>query len=173
MPPTEGDACRIQRGDACVAPLPLLERALNMYSRGIEPRLLAFALVSLTIIVAAGTACSPAASPETTYGSPAPTSIVNPTPSLKPTVHPLQAAPTPLPAATIAPRAQVATVTVEQVKELIEGEDKPLLFDARIRLSYDSGHIPGAISLPFDELEKRITEIPGDRLAIFYCTGAT
>lgn len=72
------------------------------------------------------------------------------------------------------PKSQtVATVTVQELKELLESENKPQLFDARSRSSYDRGHIPGAISLPFDELENRLSEVSRERLVIFYCSGST
>jgi len=67
----------------------------------------------------------------------------------------------------------VPTVTVEQLKTMLEGKDKPQLFDARPKASYDAGHLPGAISLPLDDLEKRISDVPRDRVSIFYCSGAT
>jgi hypothetical protein len=155
-----------------VRPYNPLERVLDVNSRWIVLRLLAVALVSLSIIVAAGIACSPAASPGSV--SPAPKPIANPTAPSKPTIQAVQAASTAIPAATITPRSQaVATVTVQKLKELMESEDKPQLFDARSRSSYDTGHIPGAISLPLDELENRLSEVSRERLAIFYCTGST
>lgn len=64
-------------------------------------------------------------------------------------------------------------MTAQQLKAMLEGKDKPLLFDARPKMSYDAGHLPGAISLPLTELETRLSEVPRDRLVIFYCSGAT
>ena len=66
-----------------------------------------------------------------------------------------------------------ATVTVQELKASLEEASKPLVFDARSKASYEAGHIPGAISLPLDELDERVSEIPRDRLVIFYCSGST
>lgn len=152
----------------------ILEGMFNMKSRRIELRLLAVALASLPIITTIGIACSSTASPGGISVSPAPIPISTPVAYVRPTVQPVAVTSTPQPTTIVASRSQpVATVTVQQLKALLDSEDKPLLIDARIRLSYDSGHIPGAISLPLDELEKRTSEIPEDRLVIFYCTGST
>jgi rhodanese-related sulfurtransferase len=59
------------------------------------------------------------------------------------------------------------------LKALLEGPDKPPLFDARPRASYEAGHLPGAISLGVDELDQRAAEVPRDRLSVYYCSGKT
>jgi rhodanese-related sulfurtransferase/predicted transcriptional regulator len=46
-----------------------------------------------------------------------------------------------------------------------------LLLDARPRLEYDAGHLPGAISIPLDELPRRLDELPTDQLIVTYCRG--
>ncbi len=66
-----------------------------------------------------------------------------------------------------------ATVTVQELKASLDGGVKPLVFDARSKASYEAGHIPGAISLPLDELDERVSEIPRNRPVIFYCSGST
>lgn len=68
---------------------------------------------------------------------------------------------------------QISTITPQQLKELLDRPDKPPVFDARPKLSYDEGHLPGAISLPLTELEKRMSEVPKDRIVVFYCSGST
>lgn len=40
--------------------------------------------------------------------------------------------------------------------------------DVRPRTAYEQSHIPGAISLPLSELGRRLKELPGDRLIVFY-----
>lgn len=82
-----------------------------------------------------------------------------------------KAAQTPRPTATSA--TAPATLTVSEVEALLEGQEKPPVFDARPRAAYDAGHLPGAVSLPLDELDRRISEVPSDRLVIFYCSGKT
>lgn len=45
------------------------------------------------------------------------------------------------------------------------------LIDVRPRLEFDSGHLPGAISIPIDELPIRVEEIPRQRPVVAYCRG--
>ena len=69
--------------------------------------------------------------------------------------------------------SEPATLSVQEVKALLDGPSKPPIFDARPKASYDAGHLPGAISLPLDQLDGRIAEVPKDRLSVFYCVGKT
>lgn len=41
--------------------------------------------------------------------------------------------------------------------------------DVRLKADYDIAHIPGAISIPKDELDKRLTELSKDEITIVYC----
>ena len=45
------------------------------------------------------------------------------------------------------------------------------LIDVRPRLEYLSGHIAGAISIPLEELEARIGELPRQQEIVAYCRG--
>ena len=53
-------------------------------------------------------------------------------------------------------RAQAAEVTVLDVRPVEE---------------YRAGHIPGAISIPLQELERRLSELPRDQEIVAYCRG--
>ena len=44
-----------------------------------------------------------------------------------------------------------------------------MLVDVRTPSEYASGHIPGAINLPVDELRSRLGELPRDQLVAVYC----
>lgn len=46
------------------------------------------------------------------------------------------------------------------------------LIDVRPREEYAAGHIPGARSIPVDELLDRLTELPEDGTIVAYCRGA-
>lgn len=46
-----------------------------------------------------------------------------------------------------------------------------VLVDVRPQEEYESGHIKGARSIPIDELENRLAELPVDREVIAYCRG--
>lgn len=45
------------------------------------------------------------------------------------------------------------------------------VLDVRPREEYRAGHIPGAVSMPVEELERRLSEIPKERPVIAYCRG--
>src|ERR671932_377539 len=46
-----------------------------------------------------------------------------------------------------------------------------VLIDVRPPEEYDAGHIPGARSIPLEELESRLSELPSDREVVAYCRG--
>ncbi len=47
-----------------------------------------------------------------------------------------------------------------------------VVLDVRPTLEYRAGHIPGAVSIPVDELADRIGELPPDAEVVAYCRGA-
>lgn len=46
-----------------------------------------------------------------------------------------------------------------------------VLLDVRPELEYRAGHLPGARSVPLDELERRLDELPDDVELVAYCRG--
>ncbi len=46
-----------------------------------------------------------------------------------------------------------------------------IVLDVRPEDEYAAGHIPGALSIPAGELERRLSELPRDREVIAYCRG--
>jgi rhodanese-related sulfurtransferase/predicted transcriptional regulator len=46
-----------------------------------------------------------------------------------------------------------------------------VLVDVRPREEFDAGHIEGARSIPLEELEDRLAELPADREVVAYCRG--
>lgn len=46
-----------------------------------------------------------------------------------------------------------------------------VLLDVRPRLEYEASHLPGARSIPLDELPARLAELPTDKLIVTYCRG--
>jgi rhodanese-related sulfurtransferase len=46
-----------------------------------------------------------------------------------------------------------------------------VLVDVRPEAEYDAGHIEGAKSVPLDELERRLAELPPDAEIVAYCRG--
>ena len=45
------------------------------------------------------------------------------------------------------------------------------LIDVRPPIEYASGHLPGAVRMPIEELPERLHEIPRDRTVVAYCRG--
>ncbi|MQA01995.1 MAG: metalloregulator ArsR/SmtB family transcription factor [Streptosporangiales bacterium] len=46
------------------------------------------------------------------------------------------------------------------------------MVDVRPQEEYAAGHIPGAMSIPLDELAGRLAELPADQEVVAYCRGA-
>jgi len=47
--------------------------------------------------------------------------------------------------------------------------EKPFLLDVRTPQEFASGHIPGAVNIPVDDLRFRLSELPSDRKIATYC----
>lgn len=47
-----------------------------------------------------------------------------------------------------------------------------VVLDVRPAPEYAAGHLPGAVSIPLEELEDRLAELPEDREVVAYCRGA-
>jgi rhodanese-related sulfurtransferase/DNA-binding transcriptional ArsR family regulator len=61
-------------------------------------------------------------------------------------------------------------VTLPVLRRLLRDGDVTLI-DVRPRAEYDSGHIPGALSIPVSELKRRLRELPRKREVVAYCRG--
>ena len=54
--------------------------------------------------------------------------------------------------------------------EIEKEREKYLLVDTRDKVTVEYGMIPGAISVPEQELEERAEELKGDKIPVLYCT---
>jgi rhodanese-related sulfurtransferase len=45
------------------------------------------------------------------------------------------------------------------------------VLDVRPAEEYEAGHIPGAISVPLEDLERKLSELPRDQEIVAYCRG--
>ncbi|MGH2761848.1 MAG: ArsR/SmtB family transcription factor [Thermoleophilaceae bacterium] len=52
------------------------------------------------------------------------------------------------------------------------GRNDVVLVDVRPSEEFDAGHIDGAVSIPLDELDERLAELPPDSEIVAYCRGA-
>ncbi len=67
--------------------------------------------------------------------------------------------------------ADYERVTVNELKGLLDNKADIVVVDVRSKDSYDAGHIPGAISMPYpDEIKARHGELPQDKTIILYCS---
>jgi rhodanese-related sulfurtransferase len=49
--------------------------------------------------------------------------------------------------------------------------DEAVLIDVRPTHEFEAGHLPGALGIPLDQLEERLSELPRDRMVVAYCRG--
>jgi len=63
----------------------------------------------------------------------------------------------------------VLTVTAEQVKVFLDAREKIILVDLRPVKDFQKTRLPGARSLPMQELDKRFHEIPKSGRVVLYC----
>lgn len=62
------------------------------------------------------------------------------------------------------------SVTIDQLLTRMSSEEV-ILLDVRPYDEYISGHISGALSIPFEQLADRLAELPSDKQIIAYCRG--
>jgi rhodanese-related sulfurtransferase/DNA-binding transcriptional ArsR family regulator len=67
-------------------------------------------------------------------------------------------------------RDALEPVTLTELRKLVN-DDRVTVIDVRPREEFEAGHIPGAISIPVPELERRVAELPKRKEVIAYCRG--
>lgn len=67
-------------------------------------------------------------------------------------------------------RSTMDAIGFDELKARLKA-DSVILVDVRPAEEYAAGHIAGAISIPHDELEDRLREIPKDKEVVAYCRG--
>lgn len=75
-----------------------------------------------------------------------------------------------LAAAYLGNRAELETMTRGQLQERLRRRDVVVL-DVRPAPEFAAGHIPGALSVPISDLQRRLREIPTDTQVVAYCRG--
>ena len=65
--------------------------------------------------------------------------------------------------------SDVPRIGLEQLKEKLDAGADLVIVDVRSKEDFDAGRILGAVSIPWDELEDRYTELPRDKEIITYC----
>lgn len=67
------------------------------------------------------------------------------------------------------PADGIKRVTIDEARAAV-AKGTAVIIDARSASDYKSSHIAGSINIPLEETEKRMGEIPRDKMAIFYCS---
>jgi rhodanese-related sulfurtransferase len=67
-------------------------------------------------------------------------------------------------------RAALDAISKEDLVQQI-AEGAVVVLDVRPVVEYEQGHVAGARSIPIDELERRLTELPCDQEIVAYCRG--
>lgn len=61
-------------------------------------------------------------------------------------------------------------VSLEELNDRME-KGEVLLLDVRPKEEYENSHIPGAVSMPIEELREKLTSLPTNRDVVAYCRG--
>jgi rhodanese-related sulfurtransferase/biotin operon repressor len=76
-----------------------------------------------------------------------------------------------LAAAYLGARDELEPVTRKELARRLKAGDDLVVLDVRPAAEHAAGHLPGAVSIPVDELRRRLAELPGDREVVAYCRG--
>ena len=62
-------------------------------------------------------------------------------------------------------------ITPQEAKKIMDSQEEHIILDVREQEEYDSGHIPGAILIPYTEIENKAKEMLPDKDAqiLVYC----
>jgi rhodanese-related sulfurtransferase len=64
---------------------------------------------------------------------------------------------------------QAPSVTAAELKKQVDSGRGPIVIDVRTKEEYASGHVPGAVNIPFDEVASRIDELDAPHGVALYC----
>jgi rhodanese-related sulfurtransferase len=67
-------------------------------------------------------------------------------------------------------RDRLEPVSLAELRRMLR-EGRVTVLDVRPPDEYEAGHIPGALSIPVAELERRLAEVPAGREVVAYCRG--
>jgi membrane protein DedA with SNARE-associated domain len=67
-------------------------------------------------------------------------------------------------------KLSIARMPVEELQRMLAAGEEVVVIDLRGRLSAEDTAIPGAVRIPFSEIEARHKEIPRDRDVVLFCT---
>lgn len=67
--------------------------------------------------------------------------------------------------------AMYEQITAEEAKKIIDSGEEHIILDVREQDEFDAGHIPGAILLPYTEIESKAEDVlpDKDKQILVYC----
>jgi len=68
-------------------------------------------------------------------------------------------------------RDDLEPISRDELRKRMRSGEPLVVIDVRPAEEYNAGHIPGARSVPLEELEKRLRELPRRREIVAYCRG--
>lgn len=69
-------------------------------------------------------------------------------------------------------RSELETITRADLAERLQHVPRPLVLDVRPAAEFLAGHVPGAVSVPPDELPNRVQRLPTADDVVAYCRGS-
>ena len=68
-------------------------------------------------------------------------------------------------------KAMYQQITAEEAKKIMDSGEEHIILDTREQDEFDEGHIPGAILIPYTEIENKAEEMlpDKDKLILVYC----
>lgn len=68
-------------------------------------------------------------------------------------------------------KAMYEQITAEEAKKIMDSGEEHIILDTREQDEFDEGHIPGAILIPYTEIENKAIEMMPykDKLILAYC----
>jgi rhodanese-related sulfurtransferase len=64
-------------------------------------------------------------------------------------------------------------LTPQELQSRLGTPEAPLVVDVRAPVEFGVAHVPGALNIPLEELEKRLDEINNDNGVLVYCINGT
>jgi len=74
-------------------------------------------------------------------------------------------------AAYVGARHGLEPVSRKELYKRLRSGDQLVVLDVRPKDEFDAGHLPGAVSIPLAELERRLKQVPRNREIVAYCRG--
>jgi rhodanese-related sulfurtransferase len=65
--------------------------------------------------------------------------------------------------------SEAPSISASELQEQRHTGDAPVVIDVRTPEEYASGHIPGAVNIPFDEVAQRVGEVDAPHGVALYC----